>query len=98
LKINKEKCEVCGEKNKNVLDAHHVIPRSDPKSTDKANNLICLCSNCHRRTHNLEIVIEGRYNTTAGLVWFWHYKDDKYIMCPGVILNKDGTATINKGI
>lgn len=29
------------------LDVHHIIPRSEPDSSNKWNNLILLCKNCH---------------------------------------------------
>lgn len=94
MKIKKERCEVCSENNKKILDAHHVIPRSDPRSTDKRDNLICVCSNCHRRIHAGEVIIEGWYSTTQGKVWFWHFDGEPWVMRPGVFLNEDGTATI----
>ena len=90
----KTKCEICGEMNKKVLDRHHMVPRSDPNSTNNESNLAIVCANCHRKIHSLEIVIEGLYKTTAVLKLFWHKSGEPHVIRPGIILHKDGTATV----
>lgn len=42
-------CAVCGESSS--LDLHHIIPWAKVKE-HKAENLICLCANCHRLAHS----------------------------------------------
>jgi len=96
FKRSKNKCEICGNANKKVLDKHHIIPVTDPKSTNLMSNLAIICSNCHRRVHAHEIIIEGVFATTDGSALFWHYSGDPHIITSGVILNKDGTATIGE--
>jgi HNH endonuclease len=44
------RCQCCGSLTN--LQVHHLDPRSHLGS-DIAGNLITLCSNCHRREHNL---------------------------------------------
>ena len=48
LKEAEGKCEVCGEQPKK-LDCHHILPRLGyPHLIYCPNNLIILCSNCHK--------------------------------------------------
>lgn len=63
-KLIKKECCLCGEKNYVLLDCHRIIPGS--KYTDWGT--IIVCSNCHRRIHNQEIVILGQYNSTVGKI------------------------------
>ena len=94
MTLRKKQCEICKNSEERVLDAHHIIPRTDPHSTNKLSNLATLCSNCHRRVHALDIVIEGRFMTTVGSTLFFHLRDEEPVIIPGVILHKNGTATI----
>ena len=96
MKIDKDKCEICGSTERAVLDAHHVIPRTDKRCTNLKNNLICVCSNCHRRIHAGDFIIEGRYLTSGGPEWFWYRRGESWNIRPGVILLKDGTAEIRE--
>lgn len=63
-KLKKEFCEICGEKNKEVLHAHHIIFRSDVNSNNKPENLAILCSNCHNLLHFGRIEIVGVWPST----------------------------------
>ena len=49
-------CEVCGERDIDIIDAHHIIPRkhnfSENVSRDKSDT-IYLCQNCHKKLHKL---------------------------------------------
>ena len=92
----KPKCEICGFSNKKALHLHHIIPRTDPHCTDFPSNLACICSNCHNLVHAKEIIIEGRFATTATeeSKLFWHKAGDPPVIRTGVILNDDGTATV----
>jgi len=89
----KIKCEICEEQGI-VLDRHHVVPRTDSRSTDLDSNLAILCANCHRRVHAGEFIIEGVFSTSAGKNLFWHEAGKPFIIKKGIILNKDGTAEI----
>lgn len=45
---DKYTCQRCGNK---ASDIHHIVPRAISKN-DNQENLICLCSSCHRKTEN----------------------------------------------
>lgn len=91
-------CEICGFSNRKALHLHHIIPRTDPRCTDFPANLACICANCHNLVHSLEIIIEGRFQTTEAeeTKLFWHKKGDDFVIRPGVILHADGTATVKE--
>lgn len=95
-KLFVEYCEVCGFDDKRAIHAHHIIPKTDPNCTDHTSNLAFVCANCHNLIHSNEIIIEGRYLTTNGNKLFWHRQNESFTIIPGVILNKDGTATIKR--
>lgn len=90
----KKMCEICGEQNPKVLDRHHIIPRTDPKCTELDSNLAVVCANCHRQIHALEIIIEGVFPTSNGRMLFWHKAGEMHQVRPGIMLHKDGTATV----
>jgi hypothetical protein len=54
----KIECEVCGEKDTDILERHHIIPRTDLECTNDDFNLAVLCRNCHGKLHagNLKII------------------------------------------
>ncbi|NKC60592.1 hypothetical protein HED34_11540 [Vagococcus fluvialis] len=70
--ISKWKCEIDPEhetftnlsNNKPYMEAHHLIPMSKQddfvKSIDFAENIICLCPNCHRKIHYAIPEIKGQ--------------------------------------
>lgn len=84
-------CEVCKNDFKS-LDKHHIQSKSKGGS-NKSWNIANLCPNCHRSVHLGDIVLEGKYNTTMGMVLFYHYKNDNFVVCedqPEVyIMNKE---------
>lgn len=45
------KCEICGYNNSNILQVHHIIPRS-MGGNNKFTNLQIVCPNCHGTVHN----------------------------------------------
>ena len=46
-------CQICGLTDKEIVQAHHVIPKSVDKSKRfDVDNGIALCPNCHVREHN----------------------------------------------
>jgi hypothetical protein len=59
-------------------------------------NLAIICSNCHRRVHAGEVIIEGVFMTSVGVKLFWHSSDEDFIVRPGIFLLKDGTADIKE--
>lgn len=87
-------CEICDLAEIKALERHHMVPRTDSKSTNDPDNLAVICSACHRLVHACEVIIEGRYLTTDGYKLFWHRKDQPFKIRPGIILNDDGTAVI----
>ena len=44
-------CQICGEKDKYVIELHHIVPLAVSGKND-INNFVCLCANCHRRVHS----------------------------------------------
>lgn len=57
-------CEICGENEKSALHKHHIIPRTDPLSTNDDNNLAIICASCHNKVHANIIKIIGIYPST----------------------------------
>ncbi len=68
-----KKCFFCPEDNENLLDAHRIIPGKDG-GTYIPTNILCICSNCHRRVHAGEIVVDRKYPCTSGKLVV-HYFD-----------------------
>lgn len=95
-KLTIEICEICGFNDKCAIQAHHIIPRTDPNCTNAESNLAYVCANCHNLIHANHIIIEGRFMTTRGQKLFWHKYNEQFVVIPGVILNQDGTATIKR--
>ena len=60
----KIECEICGEKNKNVLHHHHIVERTELNSDNSFYNLAVICANCHTKHHAGEIEIIGVYPST----------------------------------
>jgi len=60
-----KKCLICEENDYNILDVHRIVPGSEGGKYKKW-NMVCLCSNCHRRVHSGEIEIEGKHMSTSG--------------------------------
>lgn len=57
-------CCLCGENDPAVLDCHRINPGS--KYTDWGTIIVCAC--CHRKIHDDQIIIEGKYKSTKGPV------------------------------
>ena len=64
-KLIKEFCEVCGNTDKEVLHAHHIVERTEMNTSNDNFNLAILCSNCHNKVHSGKIKIIGVYPSTA---------------------------------
>lgn len=56
---DKYTCQVCHRKNQ-VLHTHHIVYRSDG-GTDRADNLITVCTDCHTSENH----------KTGGILWKW---------------------------
>lgn len=89
-----DKCEICGVDIDGITHRHHIVPRTDKRSTNHFSNLAFICPNCHYRVHNNEIIIEGVFLTTDGPKLFHHKSGEDFIVREGVILLPDGTAEI----
>ncbi len=66
-------CFFCGISDYSVLDAHRILP-GEEGGVYHAANILTNCSNCHRRIHAGEIVIDPRkYTYTGGgfVIHFW---------------------------
>ena len=46
------KCKICGMSYKPVLQLHHILPVSK-FGNNNADNIICVCPNCHKTIHHL---------------------------------------------
>lgn len=70
----KKHCEICGKQR--ILVQHHIMGRDIPNPNHKY-NLCDVCDNDHRDVHEGIIIIEGWFQTTAGMELIWHYKDEE---------------------
>ena len=70
-------CEICKD-NFPVKERHHIHSRSLGGS-DKKCNICDLCPNCHALVHAGEIVIEGKFGSTEGIILIWRKKEDQSI-------------------
>jgi hypothetical protein len=52
---DKHKCQQCGREEH--LEVHHIQHRADGGS-DRPDNLVCLCHECHYKHHNKELVLK----------------------------------------
>jgi len=87
-------CEICQVCTREIRHKHHIVPRTDPRSTNLSSNLAYLCPSCHSRVHSGHFIIEGVFQTTLGNKLFWHHAGEPYTVREGVHLLKDGIAEI----
>ena len=50
--MNKRICQICGEQRPRSMETHHIIPRRYGGSDD-TENLVTLCSSCHRAVESI---------------------------------------------
>ena len=62
-------CEVCHLVT--YIERHHIQSKSKG-GNNKPYNIARLCPNCHNLVHRGDIVLEGKFLTTAGHVLLWH--------------------------
>jgi len=65
FKESQKQCRLCGNDIYSTLDVHRITPGEDDGKYHETNS-ICTCSNCHRRVHSGEIVIDRYYQSTSG--------------------------------
>lgn len=65
-KLIKNKCEIesCTITDKNLLQLHHIIERTEINTTNHNFNLAILCANCHNYVHSGRLKIIGVYPST----------------------------------
>ena len=68
-------CEICG-KDKLFLEKHHIHSKSLGGS-NKPYNITNICPDCHKLIHSGIIILEGKYNSTKGVVLVWRYFIDE---------------------
>jgi len=61
-------CYLCGESNSAVLEQHHIVPKRY-NGTNRQENLVTLCSNCHKKIERIyndrafgKIISEGNHS------------------------------------
>jgi hypothetical protein len=59
------RCLLCGEADPAVLNGHCIVPGEDG-GRYSSRNVVTLCANCHRKTHDGQIVIDRFYLSTGG--------------------------------
>lgn len=72
------KCEICKEKHIS-LDKHHIQSKKYNGSNNNY-NIANVCPNCHRKIHKGKIILEGKFNSTAGLMLVWRYENQNKIV------------------
>lgn len=76
-KLYNKKCFFCGESNENLLDAHRIIPGKDGGKY-VTSNMLCICSNCHRKVHSGVIVVDRKYKSTNGTVVHYFIGNEEF--------------------
>lgn len=66
-KLVEKHCFFCKEDNYALLDAHRILP-GEKNGKYHELNMLCVCSNCHRRIHSGEIIVDRKYMSTKGIV------------------------------
>jgi hypothetical protein len=77
-----------------ALHTHHIIPQCDPRCTNKPDNLVVVCANCHQLIHKGKIIVEGWLGTTIGRCFFWRKSDELPKVRGGFIFLPDGKVRI----
>ena len=60
----KTECEICGEKDSNILHRHHIVERSELHTDNDDMNLVIACPSCHSKIHDGSIEIIGVFPGT----------------------------------
>lgn len=62
------RCQICGEKDKNLLDVHRWYKEGKDGGKYTTDNCVCVCCKCHRLLHSKKIKIIGVFMSTCGKV------------------------------
>lgn len=73
---NTMKCEVC--QRINYQTDHHITSKCYGGTNHKS-NLAYVCGSCHNDIHTGKVILEGRFQTTAGYILIWHLKGEPSI-------------------
>lgn len=57
-------CEICKCNNKDILQWHHIVERTDINMDHSYYNLVVLCPSCHAKHHLSDLKIIGVYPST----------------------------------
>jgi hypothetical protein len=63
-KLRFRQCFFCGLDDYSLLDCHRIVP-GELNGHYTPKNTLVTCANCHRRIHAGQIVIHGKYYSTA---------------------------------
>ena len=63
-KLHKDFCEICKTTDKETIQWHHIIERTELNTTNDPYNISIICSNCHNLVHAGRIKIIGVYPST----------------------------------
>lgn len=66
-----KKCYFCDVDDYACLACHRILPGEDGGIYTDFNTVV-VCSNCHNKIHDGQIVIDRKYYSTAGR-WVLHY-------------------------
>lgn len=69
-------CEICNSVEH--CDRHHIHSLSKG-GKDTSGNKCRICPNCHRKVHKGNIIIEGRFTTSSGVIPVWRKKGEDSI-------------------
>jgi 5-methylcytosine-specific restriction endonuclease McrA len=84
MKLEKINCEICGEKNKEVLHFHHIIEQTDTDCSNNPWNISIVCPSCHSKIHNKNIKIIGVWPSTKAQGRLLIYIKDGICNVPGM--------------
>ena len=68
------KCQICGEDDYDLLDAHRILEGANGGKYTQSNILVT-CSQCHRKIHSGRIEILGKHFSTSGS-YVIHFLED----------------------
>lgn len=79
-KKSEGKCCFCEEQDYAVLDCHRIMPGEEGGEYTDFNTVVT-CSNCHRKVHDGQIVIDRKYFSTSGhwVLHFWQDGEEKWL-------------------
>lgn len=80
FKAAEGKCRLCGEPDYATLDVHRIIEGNAGGKYEEHNSVV-LCSNCHRKVHDKQIIIDRYYLCSNGkhLLRILDNGNEKYI-------------------